>query len=821
MAGGEPGEKGGARSRFITWVLIGTGAAVAFLSLCQRQKTLDKLTEWEFQLRAAGKVLYLCSWDDLRTNRVPGLELVEEKDEPELAALADGTDAAAFAEALRSSGYGGVVVDSAREWQDTDTVREKLARYSPGAHFRTLMLRPKAGLFAPAEPFEAADDVLGFLLGAARSKLLGVPEGEIRVGAPSAARGASCDGGCEIALQLEGLAPREVRSAQANRIRQDVYASGVGPSLLDATLEAAERLAGLWEKSHAQAEGPLPQALARLRIELHVLYDFALVDHRAEGSDDASYEAFMGDVLHDGIYGLAINWTPPRDGRALGRKGFRLRLPSDAVYWSRQTPLRMLERIIKDGRLGKVAALRENEHVSLDRFRSVHVIEAEPAKGMIHLERGIARELPVEEPRSLLARVAERIARDTGGDGAIRQSHYPVRDMNWLGGEAGAREDAEMHALGVRALYIAAAALGRDDLRTAADRALGRMIGWVRHCSGVAVDLSASDPPELPAISWNQRIEHCGPLNDGGAPVAVSGYTLGPGGDEVEIPDDIAFVVHAGTARLSVASLMLMSLLDHLGPDPAPGRLERLGPLVRGLVNFILLMQRSDGTFQPHFVTKDAWDLYRAWDQHSAGMALLALSRVQAHAGDERIEPAIERGLAALADKILFQESVVITSSTVPDSGAFCRKTRIRAPWLAFAALAEHSPRPCDAVREAGILGPKKLVEHCLVSVDGALEPDLAGGYLAGERVPGAQDVLAAAAAAAALDLAPGDPGLQQAAELGLALARRLVVTPGVNDHFLPAPETALGGVGRSLLDHRQRPDQAFAVVALLAIVAE
>jgi hypothetical protein len=308
-------------------------------------------------------------------------------------------------------------------------------------------------------------------------------------------------------------------------------------------------------------------------------------------------------------------------------------------------------------------------------------------------------------------------------------------------------------------------------------------------------------------------LEHCGPVSAKGVPVAVSGWPPG-GGSAAQVPDDIAFVVHGRTARLSAAALLLVNLIDHTGSDPDGERARRLGPLLRGLVNFILLLQLPDGRFQPYFVVEDH-DHFGKTDDQVAGMALLALSRAHGLVDDARIDGALKAGFAALERQVV---SLGSSDSPAPSS---CSMLRQMAPWLAFAALAEHSARPSEAVRKAGIGVASSLVGRCLRAGPGASEADLLGGYLASERVPGAQDVFAAAAAAAAMELAPEDPRLQEAAELGLALARRLVVTPGVNDHFLPAPGKAEGGVGRNLVDHRQRPDHAFAVVALLAMLTD
>jgi hypothetical protein len=533
----------------------------------------------------------------------------------------------------------------------------------------------------------------------------------------------------------------------------------------------------------------------RLRIELHVLHDFALVDHVADGLDDGQYRSFMDRAIVPGIHGLTINWTPPARGRALGRRGFRFRLPPDAIYWGRKGGGQVLERVLTDARIGKLEDLRTSAHVSLDRFRSIHVMECEPGGRVVRMLRGIAAEPPAEPRRESLARAASKIVRDMGDDGGIALSYYPVRDLEWLGGGEAGRNAAHLQGLGVAALNAAARALDDESLETAADRALGRMMRRVRACTGASVPTVETEPPELPAIARAQVLAHCGPVDVTGRPVAVDAW--GPDGkDGAPVPEDLVFVVHDSTARLGTAALVLLGLLDHLGPEPPRERRIRLGPLVRGLVSFILLMQREDGSFCSHFVVKDHGRA--SFDEpEDAGLALLALSRSLDHVADERIEPALERGFAA---HVTFVEKIAAGSTL---SATACLRLEGYVPWVVLAASSV--AEPSANVRRAGLVGLDRLLGGCPLPARGG-------------REPGARDVLVAAAAAAALDmLETGErPAMAEAVARGQALASRLIVTPGVNDHFYPVPGRAVDGVGHDLLDHRQRTDHTFAVVALL-----
>jgi len=804
------------RSRFITWFLVGTGAVVAFLSLCQRQKTLEKLSEWEFHLRAAGKVLVLSDRGDLGTTRVEPLEIVFADEEPALLELARGTDEEAFARALRAGGYGGVVVKAdldAGQPPGPPSVQARLAGFRPGLHFHALMLRPGAGLYAPRAAPRVDDDVLDFLVGAARLRLAGATREASGARAPRGALAEHGPDGVEVALQIEGLKPKPVRTARANQIRQDLSATGVGLSLLDAVLDAADGIADRFERAHAAREGPLAGALKRFRIELHVLHSFTLIDHLGEDVDAETFRAFLDRVLDPGVTGLALGWRPPQKGRAIGRKGFRIRLPSDAIYWSRKGGVRMVERVLLDARLGKIEDLGKRPYVSLDVFRSIHVMEKEPGGGTMRMSRGIAAQPPREDPSALLARVAAKIASDMSAGGAFRQSYYPVRDQLRLGkAQDGAAEDAHLHGLGMEALNEAARALEDGALAQAADRALGRMMRWLRACSGAGLDPTETQPPELPPIGRDQVLTHCGPVDVTGRPVAVSGWRPG-GQEETAVPDGLVFVVHGGTARLGTASLALLGLVEHIGRDPGSGRRARLGPLVQGLVGFILMMQREDGSFQSHFVINDH-GLHAFDEPEDTGMALLALSRASSLIDDPRIGPALQRGFAAHA---VFVEKVLSGTWRTPTA---CTRLAGYVPWVAFAASDARDLVPGHAAEAAASDGARLLASGCLITEAEALSHGLAGGHLGG-GMPGARDVLSAAASVEALRLGPGGDGNERvhelALELGRHLALRLVVTPGVNDHFLPVPGKAAGGVGRDLVDHRQRLDSAFAVVALLS----
>jgi hypothetical protein len=776
------------RSRFITWFLLGTGAVVAFLSLCQRQKTLEKLSQWEFHLRAAGKVLVLSDRDDLGSTRVPSLEMVPGDEAPDLLELARGTDDEAFARALRDGGYGGVVVDAERG-TGPPSVQSRLARFRPGRHFHALMLRPDAGLYAPRDAPDVEDEVLQFLVRAARLRLAGATPEACSAGAPRPALAAYGRDGVEVALQIQGLKPKPVKTARANRIRRDLYAAGAGPSLLDAVMDAADGIVERFERAHSVREGRLVEALDRYRIELHVLHSFTLVDHLGVDGDAEALRAFLDRALEPGVTGLAVGWTPLKKGRALGRKGFRFRLPADAVYWSRRSGTRIAERVLLDARLGEIEDLGKRPHVTLDAFRSIHVMETSPGGAITRMIMGMPARLPHEDPSALLARVAGKIASDMSGQGRLRQSYYPVRDLLWLSRPPrGGAEDAHAHGLGVMALDEAARALDDDALAAAADRALGRMMGWLRACPDVSPGPAASGPGELPSLEKGQVLAHCGPVDVTGEPVAVSGWSPG-GRDAAALPGGLVFVVHGATARLGTSALALIGLVEHVGRQPGPGRRARLVPLVRGLVEFILVMQRDDGSFQSHFVVKEHG--LSAFDEPGdPGLALLALSRASALLDDPRIGPALERGFAAHAR---------LVEAILPDgqpTATACTRLAGHVPWATFAA-ADAGLAPGD--------GPRLLATLCLD-----------GGVTGG--VPGARDVLAAAASADALHLAGGQETRvhDRAVGVGLKLAHMLVVTPGVNDHHLPVPQRAAGGVGRDLLDHRQGLESAFAVVALL-----
>ena len=781
------------RSRFITWFLVGTGAVVAFLSLCQRQKTLDKLTEWEFHLRSAGRVLVLSDRDDLGSSRVESLQLVDGDEEPGLLELARGSDEEAFARALADAGFGGVIVGTERDEEPSGgpaPVQVRLARFRPGRHMQALMLRPGAGLYAPALAPDIPDEVMGFLVRAARQRLAGEDAEAAGAGAPHVALAERLPDGIEVALQVQGLGPRPVRTARANQIRQDLVATGAGLTLLDAVLDAADGIAERHESAHASKEGPLAAALERYRIELHVLHSFTLLAHPGGGEDAAAYRAFLDRALEPGVTGLAVGWTPLSGGRALGRRGFRIRLPCDAVYWSRKSGTRIAERLLLDARLGKLEDLGKRPHVSLDLFRSIHVMETEPGGEAVRMLRGIAARPPREDPASLLERVAVKIAADMSAVGELRQSYYPVRDLLRLGTARESGESAHMHGLGLVALDAAAATLGHEALAAAADRAAGRMTRWLRACPGVELG------PE-PAVGAEQVLEHCGPVDVTGGPVAVSSWRPGPG-EAGAPPDGLVFVVDHGTARLGTSALALLGLVAHVERDPGAGRSRRLGPLVGGLVEFILAMQRGDGSFQSHFVVPDH-GLHAIEEPDDAGMALLALARASSLVEDPRIASALERGFAANAALL-----ETVASGTWPSARA-CTRLDGHVPWVAFAAVPARDLVPGPVARAAAIDGPRLLATGCRN----------AGG------TPGARDVLVAAASAGALLLGPGGDGdarvHEEALEAGFQLALRLVVTPGVNDHFLPVPGKALGGVGRDLMDHRQGPDSALAVVALLS----
>lgn len=804
------------RSRFITWFLLGTGAAVLFLALCQRQKTLEKLDPWDSFLDDCGRTLVLSERTGLLETEAVDAVLVPVSRQDRLAQLSHGQDAEVFARALEEEGFGCVVADTADDARGDGrplSVRERLAAYDGSHVLMARMLRTDAALFAPGSVPELDDALLDFLVEAARRSLSGEDPTSIDADAPPAATAVRQQGGWNVAVQLQGLPPRPVRSARASRIRWDLYAPGRGATLLSATMDAARALAREHEQKHEPTQGPLASLLDGIRLELHVMYEMALVDHVQGDLTRKDYERFLDRVVDPGITGLALNWTPHDPDRPPILSGYRVRLPPDVIYWSRPDGTRAVERLITDAHLGKLEDLAASEGVTLDRFRSVHVMERTPGGEVARVIRGRAV-APADAltDRELLDAVASKLARSVAPDGVMAQSYYPVRDVQWITGTSRpqSHHDVVQQALGTLALLRAGGVLDDAVLQSAARRAEARLLADVRLCGYPEdqplhvpdLDGSAAPAPE------KTRMELCGPLDAQGRPVAATSWGQG-GVDPGPVASPMAFVVDRNAGSLAATSLALVAL--GMRPAPPDDQPDPLAPLVQGLVEFILMMQRPDGSFHSHFVAP-SHPMDAISDPRASTMALWALARARDVSDDERIGAALSSGLQAA------MKDLQAAASAPGSPSARCRRLTALAPFVTFAA-AHAAPHLQDASRVA-LDAPSLLVKTCLLRPPEVLDADLAGGYVDSTwPIPGADDVLGGAASARALPLADGDQdaNLLMARDLALDLARRLVVQPSMSDHFMVAPDTALWGVGRDLRNHRQVPWSAFAVVMLLS----
>ncbi len=792
------------RSRLMSWVLGVTGATVLVLALCQRQGTLEKLPEWDAMLERCGRTLVLSSRADLLETASPSAVLEPLSAHPELDALVSGTDPARLADALIAGGFHCVVADPADDGRGGSAlldVRSRLASSHPGQRFAARMIRPDAILLAPAVGPGLDDEVLAFLVGAVRARLAG--SSKAPDGAPPGALEERPEGGWDVAVQLQGLAPREVRTARARNIRHDVYAAGKGRTLVAASLAAADELAAQFERRHSQREGPLAGAMERLRIELSVLTGFALVDLASAGPDAGARASFLDRIIDPGVEGLALNWVPMHPTLPLVSPGYRIRLGSDVVYWARPDGSRALERLVTDARLGKIEDLAAKDGLTLDRFDSIHVMETVPGGKVVRMTRGRAQVASGDPPSAgLLHDVAARLATDMTPGGAVRLSYYPVRDVDWLTGTEAMHMDPVQQGFGAVALRTAHLASQDPALGTAAWASLSRLLEDAVFC-GHDPDSSLSRPgadgTPVP-VAATHRVSSCGPVDEHGRPTTDPSL-VGP----------MVFVVAGDQgAALSASALALWALADAVqAPDPDAW----FAPLLEGLVRFVLAMQKDDGTFGSAFVTA-SHPASGVEDPAAGALALVALAHAAARSGDPRIPGALARGLDA------GHGSVVATMDGPGSLASRCSRILGVAPFLALAAAAWV---PGDGqAHPVAVAGPELLATKCLLVPADVVKDDLAGGYVDGPwQTPGSVDVLAAAAAASVLALLP--PGsalkglLEEAVFLGHLAVRRLVVLPGRSDHFVPVPQKALYAVGMDLINDRQRPFASFAAVLLLA----
>jgi hypothetical protein len=300
----------------------------------------------------------------------------------------------------------------------------------------------------------------------------------------------------------------------------------------------------------------------------------------------------------------------------------------------------------------------------------------------------------------------------------------------------------------------------------------------------------------------------------------------------------MAYVRHLDNAKMGAVAAAILAISEKIYQSPAELRgamLEEYRPFLEGFADFLLFMQHPSGpwagSFDHYFVSPEH-DHYLGRNGKPyqttiyPGEILFGLSRIYRLTRDPRIPPAF--ALAVQFERAYFDRESVIRE---PD-GTYKNERRADlvqfVPWISMAmndmhlAVREEDPARAAEYAEFGIRVSQWVAREYLFDEPRSFFPEYLGGYFKWEfELPAMHSMVYAegTAAAFALGKRTGDPRTEEmrhATTLGCRFAVQQIVIPGLNDHFLPNPQRARGGVRFGINDSDMRTDYSYHTLSAL-----
>ena len=695
-----------------------------------------------------------------------GTEIVLPADVKGAAEALAGDDVAAFTELLEREKIAHVLVDpsvTVRNPIPKRTVKNRLALAHPAGRLNATLMSKKLFSYrisdgAPAltpEQKKTVMDLVRFEAGADGSTDPGPQKG---------------------LLSEEGvwqciLTARKVQGTHLAYFRLDE------DTLEKAAREGGRRLAAFWKKAPKETEGKsLTEALnGMLNLEFEVVYDEGVF----VGPRD---DTFMWRIIEPGIYGFNISE---------GRKT-RQQPPWYSVTGNFRTLEFMFGRECK--RLGEPADCWLESDRPIERFRTVHWRERTPGGEIEDLYRASPR---IPAPSDI---TKESLVESLAGLGSwiADKQHYPSHRSIYRYFPTKDEENDEYngvrHALGPLSMamtnefspdpkYKAAA---EDNMRFIEDHI--RWGGAPRRSDGTldeTVDTWMGKP--LPGddvaiyeVEENMFDDSKGPdwaSKMGGVAVAILGYT-----------------------QFRLASW-------ELGPEHEK--------VLEGLGNFLLYMQREDGSFHHYYVAaKNRY--YGTRNSIYPGEILYALARLYGETKDDRFKVAFDRSMKENLDWFKREMTQKEPDGTYEEDR---RKNLVQfQPWIAMAMEEMHRYNPDPAYVEASNLVSLWVMETYQFDETRAFYPDYLGGYMKVlDELPAMHTFVYTEGTAASYVLARragADPDAVHKLRKGALLAARFILQMqtrrGENDYYYPNQDMAQGAVRYCMNHNKQRIDYTY-----------
>lgn len=770
-----------------------------------------------------------------------GLPVVSISSYPQVGEALQGRDEEALSRAMSEAGVQGLVI--ARDRADPQlllptTLARALARYSPTQRFHAVRIDQEECLYAVvAEPFDVSDEAGAALVELVRAELTGAekpPPEEI----PAEVNERHEDS--EVAVSLQGLRPESVSSSSRNARRRDYFVSRSGASLREATIAAARRLQERWQPvGMLEREGPLPEAMDRLWIEVEVIHDRTPIDLRQGDLTTEAHRRYLWQAIELGVHGLR--------GRFGEEESYFL--PSSAVYRSRPDVRSFLERLARNFDLDGNHEVddRDGDHFAsaelrVDRFRTVHFREMTPAGEVRRLRRGY---VPVDQDEVTRAGLQEAVRLSAGwladnvqDDGLFEYKYYPTRDTYYREFHPD-REEAHnivRHGLASYALFMAARELDDDRLWAAAERSLEPMlertvIGPAWYQTPARSRLPAARRQRCRASSGCESPEQCA---DGFCRLPFGAPLRGSADEHHVVPEDeweshdgyrralapeMIYLRWKDVAKMGSAAVFIMVLSEMIAGRPA--LLDRYRPYLEGYWAFLRFMQRPDGSFNHYFTAPSDVRYYSMETTIYPGEILLALSQLYRLLGDEAIREAFDRGYRF--QMAWFRREVQRVESDGTYSALRHNDLTAFVPWMVHASHDMYLQTGAREQAEAGV-ELASWVARFQWTPDGIDDPAYHGGqYRVWWEQPSAVSLVFTEAFVSSFDLARRAgleeevEGLRVASLRGVRFGLQQIVRPGVDDHYFPnvqARERSRGGVRFSMTVPDLRTDYSYHAIS-------
>lgn len=516
------------------------------------------------------------------------------------AALLDGTDEVAAAQALLAEGIGFVLIDRTHPqvapWLEErmDTLRLRLRDAGELSWFHPRVLGSGWVFYGIAPPLVLATDVKRELTGRVRDVLAGQPPRPLTL---DVALGAVGQPEHRVVVSLR------MRGEPALKGRKLVKRMGRSADLVTAFDRAAGKLRRHWaalrtvvaEEHRISLPARPEQAMDRLEIEIELLHGLCHLTDRTP--------AALGWTMQVGLEGLYLWDDQVHTGHYLE--------PAHAVHRAIASPVVFLETLLRKNDLHQFLrpaqnpavrrerplvlweqAWREDTRFSVMRFRTLHWIEQANGGGIVDLYRGVPLHRTVT--RDSLVRAlqlgADWLMNNQTADG---QYAYKYNPLNKPGRRWSAGGNIVRHALNPYTLLLVNAIAPDPRLVASACRGIDFTLSFLRW-EGNRCVICHRDPP---ARFYNAKL---------------------------------------GTNAVTMLSILKLAEVQEIG---------RYEPVLLGLAEELLALQDPNGHFWQYDVPPEH-PYYGAENPIAPGEFILALARMHKRYQDPRYQDAIERALA-------------------------------------------------------------------------------------------------------------------------------------------------------------------------------